>query len=176
MIVFRRMKQNVSLVPTVFDKLVGFLLTWNGQSLDQQEKHHEPVTSTATELFSLKSSQGKSQLIQCSSMSWVSGSGWAKHSRVTYLMLLTSLLQYKQEYCIEDTSSPPEDSILNACLASIIDLALLCSRAAPDERIPMSDVAVKLNKIKSYYNTREDPNFLLEAEPAMAWQRWKIGK
>ena len=52
MIVFRRMKQHVSLVPTVFDKLTGFLLTWNGQSLDQQEKHHEPVTSTATELFS----------------------------------------------------------------------------------------------------------------------------
>ena len=68
-------------------------------------------------------------------------------------MLLTSLLQYKQEYCIEDTSSPPEDSILNACLASIIDLALLCSSATPDERIPMSDVVVKLNKIKSNYSS-----------------------
>jgi len=83
----------------------------------------------------------------------------------------SSLLQYRQECCIEDASRPPEDSILNTCLASIIDLALLCSRAAPDERIPMSDVVVKLNKIKSYYNTREDPNFWLGAGPAMAWQR-----
>jgi serine/threonine protein kinase len=65
----------------------------------------------------------------------------------------SSLLQYKQECCIEDTSRPPEDSILNACLASIIDVALLCSGAAPDERIPMSDVVVKLSKIKSNYSS-----------------------
>lgn len=65
----------------------------------------------------------------------------------------SSLLEYKQKYCVEDASRPPEDPILNTCLASIIDLALLCSRSAPDERISMSDVVVKLNRIKSYYNT-----------------------
>jgi len=33
-------------------KLTSFLLTWNEQSSDQQEKHHVPVTFTAMELFS----------------------------------------------------------------------------------------------------------------------------
>jgi len=46
-------------------KLTSFLLTWNEQSSDQQEKHHVPVTFIAMELFSLKSSQGKSRLMQC---------------------------------------------------------------------------------------------------------------
>ncbi|VAH62958.1 unnamed protein product [Triticum turgidum subsp. durum] len=44
-----------------------------------------------------------------------------------------------------------EDAILNACLASIIELGLVCSRTAPDERLPMDDVVVKLNKIKANY-------------------------
>lgn len=53
----------------------------------------------------------------------------------------------------DDASRPSEDSttILNTCLASIIELGLLCSRAAPDERMPMDDVVIKLNKIKSNY-------------------------
>nr|CAB3473969.1 unnamed protein product [Digitaria exilis] len=45
-------------------------------------------------------------------------------------------------------------SILNTYLASIIELALLCSRVAPEERIPMKDVVVKLNKIKSDYSSQ----------------------
>jgi serine/threonine protein kinase len=40
-------------------------------------------------------------------------------------------------------------SILNTWLASIIDLGLLCSNVAPDERIPMTDVVANLNKMKS---------------------------
>lgn len=45
-----------------------------------------------------------------------------------------------------------EDSIiLNTCLASIIELDLLCSRDAPDDRVPMNEVVIKLNKIKSNY-------------------------
>ncbi|RLM91892.1 putative LRR receptor-like serine/threonine-protein kinase [Panicum miliaceum] len=42
---------------------------------------------------------------------------------------------------IEDARRPPENfSILNTYLASIVELALLCSRVAPEERIPMTDV------------------------------------
>ncbi|RCV26888.1 hypothetical protein SETIT_5G281400v2 [Setaria italica] len=56
---------------------------------------------------------------------------------------------------MEDANSLPENfSILNTYLASIIELALLCSRAAPEERIPMNDVVVKLNKIKSDYSSQ----------------------
>lgn len=56
---------------------------------------------------------------------------------------------------IQDGSKPEENfSILNTYLASIIELALLCSRAAPEERIPMKDVVVKLNKIKSDYSSQ----------------------
>ncbi|KAL6840482.1 hypothetical protein ACP4OV_030292 [Aristida adscensionis] len=66
-----------------------------------------------------------------------------------------SLLQYEPFYGIEDASRPPEGAaILNTCLTSIIDLALLCSRVSPDERIPMSDVVVKLSKIKSDYRSK----------------------
>lgn len=65
------------------------------------------------------------------------------------------LLQEAPNYGIEDESKPPEDcTVLNTCLTSIFDLALLCSRVAPDERIPMSDVVVKLNKIKSNYSSQ----------------------
>jgi hypothetical protein len=64
-----------------------------------------------------------------------------------------SLLQLNNG--IEDASMPPEDStILNTCLASIFDLGLLCSRVAPDERIPISDVVVNLNKIKLNYSSQ----------------------
>ncbi|CAL4947996.1 unnamed protein product [Urochloa decumbens] len=56
---------------------------------------------------------------------------------------------------IEDASKPPENfSILNTYLASITELGLLCSRGAPEERIPMNDVVVKLNKIKSDYSSQ----------------------
>ncbi|KAF2951778.1 hypothetical protein DAI22_01g288800 [Oryza sativa Japonica Group] len=52
----------------------------------------------------------------------------------------------------EDSSKLSEDSIiLNICLASIIELGLLCSRDAPDDRVPMNEVVIKLNKIKSNY-------------------------
>lgn len=50
---------------------------------------------------------------------------------------------------IRDANRPEENfSILNTYLTSIIEMALLCSRVTPEERIPMSDVVVKLNKIK----------------------------
>ena len=64
-----------------------------------------------------------------------------------------SLLQDAPKYGLNLTSNPSEESstILNACLASIIELGLLCSRTAPDERIPMDQVVVRLNKIKSNY-------------------------
>ncbi|OEL35453.1 putative LRR receptor-like serine/threonine-protein kinase [Dichanthelium oligosanthes] len=66
-----------------------------------------------------------------------------------------SILQGEPNYDIEGERRPPEDStILTACLASIIDLALLCSRASPGERIPMNDIVVKLNKIKTNYGLR----------------------
>jgi len=56
---------------------------------------------------------------------------------------------------IEDESRPPENfSILNINLISIIELALLCSSVVPEERMPMKDVVVKLNKIKSNYNSQ----------------------
>ena len=56
---------------------------------------------------------------------------------------------------IEDESKPPENfSILNINLISIIELALLCSSVVPEERMPMKDVVVKLNKIKSNYNSQ----------------------
>lgn len=62
-----------------------------------------------------------------------------------------SLLQLN----IEDSNMPSEEpTILNTCLASIIDLGLLCVRVAPDERIPISDVVVNLNKIKSNYSSQ----------------------
>ena len=56
---------------------------------------------------------------------------------------------------IRDASRPPENfSILNTYLASIVELALLCSRVEPEERIPMTDVVVMLNKIKSDYSSQ----------------------
>uniref|UniRef100_A0ACD5W298 Uncharacterized protein n=1 Tax=Avena sativa TaxID=4498 RepID=A0ACD5W298_AVESA len=63
------------------------------------------------------------------------------------------LLQGEPGHDINPTSNPSEENstILNACLASIIELGLLCSRTAPDERMPMDDVVVSLNKIKSNY-------------------------
>jgi len=54
---------------------------------------------------------------------------------------------------IEDESKP-NFSILNINLISIIELALLCSSVVPEERMPMKDVVVKLNKIKSNYNSQ----------------------
>uniref|UniRef100_A0A0D3EST7 non-specific serine/threonine protein kinase n=1 Tax=Oryza barthii TaxID=65489 RepID=A0A0D3EST7_9ORYZ len=52
----------------------------------------------------------------------------------------------------EDLSKLSEDSIIvNTCLASIIELGLLCSRDAPDDRVPMNEVVIRLNKIKSNY-------------------------
>jgi hypothetical protein len=56
---------------------------------------------------------------------------------------------------VEDASKPPENfSILNISLISIIELALLCTRVAPEERIQMNDVVVKLTKIKSIYSSQ----------------------
>ncbi|CAL5051868.1 unnamed protein product [Urochloa decumbens] len=56
---------------------------------------------------------------------------------------------------IEDASRPPENfSIISINLISIIELALLCLRGTPEERIPMNDVVVKLNKIKSNYSSQ----------------------
>ena len=37
------------------------------------------------------------------------------------------------------------------CLKSIIELGLLCSNYSPKERIPMTDVAARLHKIKVEY-------------------------
>jgi len=54
---------------------------------------------------------------------------------------------------IEDESKP-NFSILNINLISIIESALLCSSVVPEERMPMKDVVVKLNKIKSNYNSQ----------------------
>lgn len=66
--------------------------------------------------------------------------------------VVDSSIQEELNTGIQDASKPPGNfNILDTCLASIIDLALLCSSAAPDERILMSDVVVKLNKIKSNY-------------------------
>lgn len=79
---------------------------------------------------------------------WVSQSFPYELSKVTD----HSLLQLSNG--IEDASMTVEDSILNTCRASIIDLGLLCSRVAPDERIPITDVVLKLNKIKSSYSSQ----------------------
>lgn len=69
--------------------------------------------------------------------------------------VVDSSIQKELNNGIQHASKPPENfSILNTCLASIIDLALACSSAAPDERIPVSDVVVKLNKIKSNYSSQ----------------------
>jgi len=68
--------------------------------------------------------------------------------------VVDSSIQKELNNGIQDTSKHPENfSLVIICLASIIDLALLCSSATPDERIPMSDVVVKLNKIKSNYSS-----------------------
>ncbi|KAI4965177.1 hypothetical protein ZWY2020_055278 [Hordeum vulgare] len=63
------------------------------------------------------------------------------------------LLQDEPKHGIDKISDPSEDSsaILNTCLVSIIELGLVCSRTAPHERMPMDDVVVRLNKIKSNY-------------------------
>lgn len=67
----------------------------------------------------------------------------------------SSLLQNKQNYDIEGASKlPQESSTMDSYLVSIIDLALLCSRVVPDERISMSEVVVKLHNIKSNYCTQ----------------------
>jgi serine/threonine protein kinase len=50
-----------------------------------------------------------------------------------------NLLQNKLNYDIEGASKLPEESsTIGSYLVSIIDLALLCSRVSPDERISMS--------------------------------------
>ena len=137
-------------------KLTSFLLTWNEQSSDQQEKHHVPVTFIAMELFSLKSSQGKSQtdamfVGELSLRQWVSQAFPHEFSNVVDSSIVLDELNND----IRDASRPPENfSILNTYLASIVELALLCSRVAPEERIPMTDVVVMLNKIKSDYSSQ----------------------
>jgi hypothetical protein len=66
-----------------------------------------------------------------------------------------SLLQNKLNYDIEGANKLPEESsTIGSYLVSIIDLALLCSRVSPDERISMSEVVVKLKSIKSNYNSQ----------------------
>ncbi|VAH78768.1 unnamed protein product [Triticum turgidum subsp. durum] len=56
------------------------------------------------------------------------------------------LLQDEPKHGIDKISNPSEDSsaILNTFLVSIIELGLVCSRTAPDERMPMDDVVVRL--------------------------------
>ncbi|KAJ1284909.1 hypothetical protein BS78_03G241500 [Paspalum vaginatum] len=67
----------------------------------------------------------------------------------------SSILQDEFNNGIDDASRTPEDfSVTNTYLASVIELALLCSRVAPEERIPMNDVVVKLNRIKSNYSSQ----------------------
>uniref|UniRef100_A0A453FB23 Leucine-rich repeat-containing N-terminal plant-type domain-containing protein n=1 Tax=Aegilops tauschii subsp. strangulata TaxID=200361 RepID=A0A453FB23_AEGTS len=63
------------------------------------------------------------------------------------------LLQDEPKHGIDKISNPSEDSsaVLNTFLVSIVELGLVCSRTAPDERMPMDDVVVRLNKIKSNY-------------------------
>lgn len=69
--------------------------------------------------------------------------------------VIDSSIQEELNNGIQDASKSPEKfSILKTCLASIIELALLCSKVAPEERIPMSDVVVKLNKINSNYSSQ----------------------
>ncbi|PNT72634.1 hypothetical protein BRADI_2g47256v3 [Brachypodium distachyon] len=55
-----------------------------------------------------------------------------------------------------DKSTLQEQSaILNTCLASVIELSLRCSSTIPDERTPMNNVVVKLNKIKVHYCSQQ---------------------
>lgn len=62
------------------------------------------------------------------------------------------LLEDVPNHGIDKISNPSKDSsTLNTSLTSIIELGLVCSRTAPDERMPMDDVVVRLNKIKSNY-------------------------
>lgn len=65
--------------------------------------------------------------------------------------------------CYADDSNLQEPSIIiNTCLASVIELGLRCSSAIPDERTPMNEVVVKLNKIKMDYCSQLIPqNHLL---------------
>ena len=66
-----------------------------------------------------------------------------------------SVLDVVDHNLLKDHSNnegPPQDpTAMHQCLSLIIELGLLCSRYSPKERIPMTDVVVRLQKIKTEY-------------------------
>ena len=69
----------------------------------------------------------------------------------------TAILDVVDNNLLNDHSSSDIGSLedhqtaISTCLMSTIELGLLCTKYSPKERIPMTDVAVRLQKIKAEY-------------------------
>ena len=125
-------------------------LCFVNQSLKQStgllERHHARVTCSATESCSLKSSvfTGKRPTDpmfdgELSIRQWV---------QQAFPSELASVLD---EQLLQEAASSICD--LNDSLLPIFEMGLLCSSDSPEQRMSMSNVVVKLNKIKTDYTS-----------------------